>query len=103
MNLTIPIMDGQVANITVHDGKTKETFIYMANHKKVQVFSQNKSTGNISMSMIYVADVDPKDTFFVKGVGRNKRRCPVSLKISNGDVNNSGGDGQCSKKNGISK
>jgi hypothetical protein len=86
MNLTIPIMAGQMANITVIDSKTKETFIYSASHNKVQVFKRGPN-GTPSMSMIYVCDVSPKDTLLVKGIGRNKRRSPVSLKISNGDVN----------------
>lgn len=74
MNLTIPIMEGQTANITSMDGKTKETFTWMANYKQVRCFRMDKNKG----VLVFSYDVIINEDLFVKGIGRNKRKCSKS-------------------------
>ena len=81
MNLTIPIMDGQIAHITVVDGKTAVTHMYIADHRQVQVFDKDEK-GGVYVKKLYATDVDPDQDIVIKGVGRNKRksRTYVNLK-----------------------
>lgn len=73
MNLTIPIMAGQIAHITVVDDKDKVTHMYIANHKQVQVYDRDEK-GGVYIKKLYATDVDPNQDILIKGVGRNKRR-----------------------------
>jgi hypothetical protein len=84
MNLTIPIMEGQVANIQIFDTKSKESFTWTANHNKVRCFRMDRNKGVMAFSY----DAISNENFDAKGlgkigIGRNKRRCPTSLKLDN--------------------
>lgn len=78
MNLTIPIMAGQTAQITILDGKTNETRVWMADHQRVTCMKVSATTAQIEY---YYQSAIPNESVLVKGIGRNKRRCPKSLKL----------------------
>jgi hypothetical protein len=71
-------MEGQTAQITVYDNKTQETFTWLANHN--QVNAMRSTDGKSVTAFRYEATKNATDVT-IKGVGRNKRRCPKSLKL----------------------
>ena len=82
MNLTIPIMYGQTAQISIQDHKTKELFTWIADHNRVSCI---RSADGKSVTIFKYEAVVEDAPIFVKGIGRNKRRCTKSLTLKVGE------------------
>jgi hypothetical protein len=80
MNLTIPIMKGQTATVSVYDNVNKELYTWVADHRRVSTIRSTPDKKSVTCFQYEAVMAD--ENVRVKGVGRNKKMCRTSIDLS---------------------